>query len=517
MNEKLFIYGPPGSGKSTVGRKLAQALALPFYDLDDRIVIEAGKEIPAIFAEDGEANFRILERRIILETIEEPQGVVALGGGALLDPKNRAAVENAGAVICLTASFETLLSRSRAEKGTRPLLAGDITKRLENLLSERREHYASFDRILNCEDLTLDQAVWQAQIAFGRFRVRGMGDGYDVIVRNGGLANVGEFLVARKLHGSVAVVSDTNVAPNYMPRVMQSLRSANIKAQEIVIPAGERYKTIDTVHTLWRGFLQAGIERANCIVALGGGVVGDLAGFAAATYLRGVPWVVAPTSLLAMVDASMGGKTGADLPEGKNLIGAFHPPRFVIADPQTLSTLPEAELRSGMAEVVKHGVLADPTLFELCSQGWGVLQADWDSVVRRAMAVKVKVIQEDPYEKGVRATLNLGHTLGHAIEVVSKFSLKHGEAVAIGMVAAADLSERLGLAVHGLTKQISTVLENLNLPVKQPAGLDREQVLNVMRFDKKRADGQVRFVLPTRIGEVQWGIPIENLDDIFPD
>jgi 3-dehydroquinate synthetase len=238
-------------------------------------------------------------------------------------------------------------------------------------------------------------------------------------------------------------------------------------------------------------------------------VVGDTAGFAAATFLRGVPWVALPTSLLAMVDASLGGKTGVDLPEGKNLVGAFHPPRLVLADPQSLDTLPEAELRSGMAEVVKAGVIGDPELFNLCAHGWGELRSNLGEVVRRAMAVKISVIEEDPYEKSSRAALNLGHTLGHAVELVSDFQLRHGEAVAIGMVAEARLAERLEIAEPGLADEIERVLKGLGLPVDIPGGINRQAVLSAIQVDKKRLDGSVRFVLPVRLGEVRVGVNVD--------
>jgi len=228
--------------------------------------------------------------------------------------------------------------------------------------------------------------------------------------------------------------------------------------------------------------------------------------------LRGVAWVAAPTSLLAMVDASLGGKTGADLPRGKNLVGAFHPPRVVLADPTTLASLPEAELRSGLAEVVKAGVIGDEALFRLCAQGWEAVLEALDTLVRRSMAVKIRVIQEDPYEKGQRATLNLGHTIGHALEAGSGYRLRHGEAVAIGMVAAARLSERLGIAQVGLAEEIAATLSSLGLPVAAPPGMDWETILQGMHVDKKRFSGVLRFALPERIGAVRVGVEVNDTE-----
>jgi 3-dehydroquinate synthase len=251
------------------------------------------------------------------------------------------------------------------------------------------------------------------------------------------------------------------------------------------------------------------VERTSTIVALGGGVTGDLAGFAAATILRGVRWVNVPTTILAMVDSSLGGKTGADLPQGKNLVGAFHPPALVLADPETLASLPEAELVSGMAEVVKHGLIADPGLFELASRP---PYADLGRIVRRGMAVKVRVIEVDPYERGVRAALNLGHTVGHAVEKVSDYKLRHGEAIAIGMVAEARLAEHLGIAESGLAETIAEALSRMALPTAIPVSMDRGAIAQAMQMDKKKAAGVVRFALPVTVGEVVTGVEVTDFD-----
>jgi 3-dehydroquinate synthetase len=216
-----------------------------------------------------------------------------------------------------------------------------------------------------------------------------------------------------------------------------------------------------------------------------------------------------------MVDASLGGKTGVDLPEGKNLIGAFHPPALVLADPNTLATLPEAELRSGLAEVVKHGIISDPGLFELCAAGYESVRSDLAGIVRRAMAVKVAVIETDPYERGIRAALNLGHTVGHAVELVSGFRLRHGEAIAIGTVVEARLAERLGKAQAGLSEQIAVTFAGLGLPTGIPPELAREAIIEAMKVDKKKASGVVRFALPVAIGKVEVGVAVEDLSLIF--
>ncbi|RMF45921.1 MAG: iron-containing alcohol dehydrogenase, partial [Anaerolineae bacterium] len=373
------------------GRALAEALNLPFLDLDAEIESREGMPIPQIFAARGESGFRQAERAALAAVCRDPQErVVALGGGALLDERNRTLAEAHGTVLLLHASLETLAARLAEDANVRPLVEGGQRtmddrprmadgarqateepperQRLAHLLAMRKAHYDSFPLRLE-SDAPLAELVWRAQAALGRFRVTGMGAPYAVRVQAGGLDSLGEHLTRLGLRGPVALVTDENVGALYARRALESLQSRGFPAQAVVIPAGEAHKTLETVTRLWEAFLRIGVERGSTVVALGGGVVGDLTGFAAATFLRGVPWVNVPTSLLAMVDASLGGKTGADLPQGKNLIGAFHAPRLVLADPETLSTLPEAEMRNGMAEVIKHGVIGDPALFEIARQG----------------------------------------------------------------------------------------------------------------------------------------------------
>ena len=457
----IFLYGPPASGKTVTGLRLAESLHLPFYDLDEVIETQAGSSIPQIFAAEGESGFREREAAALKGLLNWQRGVVALGGGALLRPENRRLVEAAGTVVCLSASFETILERLEGGDGGRPLLEGEAQDQLRKLLEQRKRHYASFDLQVESDHCSVDQTAWQAQVCLGMFRVEGMGAGYDVLVRQDGLTGIGLALRERKLLGPLALVSDENVAPLHAEPVLRSLRDAGFSVQPVVFPAGEQHKTMETVNRLWESFVQLGVERSSTVIALGGGVVGDLAGFAAAVYLRGVRWVALPTSLLSMVDASLGGKTGCDLPQGKNLVGAFHPPSLVLADPQVLDTLPEAELRNGLAEVLKHAILGDPALFERCSQGWQTLRAELVPLVRQAMAVKLRIIQQDPYERGERASLNLGHTLGHALEQASDFRIKHGEGVAIGTLAAARLAEQMGLAQASLSGTIEEALDRV--------------------------------------------------------
>lgn len=512
----IFLYGPPGSGKSSVGRVLASNLEMEFVDLDAEIVAFTGQTIPQIMAEWGESGFRDIESTALRRVTKGPPRVIALGGGALLRAQNRSHAESKGVVIALSAQIETLRERLAHDPTERPLLADDLPGKLARLLERRSDHYRSYDLRVSTDGLSPEDVAWHIQTMIGRFRVRGMGQPYDVVVQPGGFDTLPDWLRRCGLEeGPVVIVSDENVAPLYAERLMKLLRRNGMHSSLITIPAGEQHKTLETITDLWRKFLAMGLDRKSTLLALGGGVVGDLAGFAAATFMRGMNWVVLPSTLLAMVDASMGGKTGFDLPEGKNLVGAFYPPKLVFANPYMLSTLNDAELRSGLAEVVKHGVIADPALFTLCSGGLEAVKDDVTQIVQRAMAVKVQIIEADPYEKGIRAALNFGHTIGHAIEKVSNYRIRHGEAVSMGMVAEARLAERLWVCSKGLANRIAATLASLGLPTEIPPDLPREALLTAMKHDKKRKGGVVHFALPEDIGQMQVGIALDDLRLVF--
>lgn len=529
--KKIFLYGPPGSGKSTVGNILAKSLAIPFVEVDAEIESEVGMTISQMVAQYGEHYFREVESGVIRRICDvennaskHPAEIIALGGGALLRDENRRLCEACGDVVFLDVAEDILLGRLSKQDGQRPLLAGDVQTKLSNLLETRREHYASFClRAINPALSAVDPdsfeysegMAWNIQKLLGYYHVTGMGAGYDVIVEQGGLKNLGKMLKLRNLKGPIAIVCDSHLATLFANDVLDSLIECGYVARLIVIQPGEEYKTIETVAGLWKGFLEAGLDRKSTVIALGGGVVGDISGFAASTYMRGCPWVVVPTSLLAMVDASLGGKTGFDLPEGKNLVGSFHPPCLVMADPDLLSTLPEAELRSGLAEVVKHGIIGDKELFHICADGYETVKKNLVNIVRRAIGVKARTIAEDPFESGVRAALNLGHTIGHAVEIASLFKLRHGEAVSIGMVAEARLAVKLGMAEAELVEQIKSNLLGLGLPVDVPDDLPRDVIFNAMRVDKKKDGSFIKFALPVAIGKVKVGVPIANLEEVL--
>ena len=524
----IYLYGPPGSGKSTIGRILAERLAMPFCDIDSVIEANAGCKIASIFEQQGEQAFRDMETAAIRNTADQPPTVIALGGGALLREQNRACAENLGNILCFTADKETLLRRIRKAPGQRPLANEDDNTSLEDspllrLLESRREHYNSFKMTLKVSDIPPEQTASNAQIVLGRFRVHGMGAPYNVCCGSGLLSQTGRLFREAKLGERCVIVGDENTAPLYGARVAASLEAAGIASSVVTIPAGEEHKTIATVGFIWKKFMEAGIERRDTVIALGGGVTGDLTGFAAATWLRGVRWISMPTTLLAMCDSGIGGKTGADLPEGKNLIGAFHPPALVVADTDTLGTLPVREMRCGLAETIKHAIIGDPALldtlerFAFCRDAAGdepctaVIDAEWlPRFVARSMAVKIRVITEDPFEKGVRASLNLGHTVGHGIEKATRFAMQHGEAVAVGTVLEARIAAEMKLAAESLPAALAAYFSRVGLPVSIPEDLDVDEVMAAITLDKKKAGGKVRFALPVEIGRVDTGIVVEN-------
>ena len=511
----IFLYGPPGTGKSTIGKILARQLKRTFTDLDHVIESNAGKSIVRIMEEQGEGTFRDLESEALKEAVGQASSatdkVIALGGGALLREENRKIAERAGSVVLLNADLETLLDRLNTSSRKRPLLAGDLREKLTSLLAKRKEHYDSFPLRIDV-NREPEELAWQIQVVLGRFHLSAMGE-YDVVVQAGGIEFLGEMLKRRGLQNPI-IVTDQHVAQFHAEQVRVALHQAEFDPKVITIPAGEEHKTLNTISELWSSFLKNGLDRKSTVIALGGGVIGDLAGFAASTYMRGINWVALPTTLLSMVDASLGGKTGFDLPEGKNLIGSFYPPKLVLADPQMLKTLPPAEFISGLAEVVKHGIISDPELFDMCAAGLECVKDDLDQIVKRAMAVKIRVIEEDPYEKGFRAALNLGHTVGHAVELVSKFELRHGEAIGIGMIAEAKLAERLTVAGKGLSDKIGGVLAALGLPVQIPEGLPDGEIIQAMRMDKKKAAQAIRFALPAEIGRVEL-VDVTDLESVL--
>lgn len=351
--------------------------------------------------------------------------------------------------------------------------------------------------------------------------------GYPIVVEFGALARLSALMREHAPAHRYAIVTDENVATHYLGSARAALASVSTvdRVQTVVIPPGEKHKTREQWASVTDALLTAGCGRDTVIVALGGGVIGDLAGFVAATYMRGVPVVQVPTTLLAMVDASVGGKTAVDTPAGKNTVGAFHPPVLVVIDSSTLASLPRREFRAGLAEVIKHGVIADPGELDRVARLAATLEAHRspvedgrvDPLIEHSVRIKATVVAADEREHGQRKVLNFGHTVGHGVEAASEYTLLHGEAIAIGMVAEARLAERAGVAEDGTAATIERVVSIVGLPTRLPLGTAPARVLDLMQADKKRRRGVLEYALPRRVGEMAgatagWGIPVPNSD-----
>ena len=344
---------------------------------------------------------------------------------------------------------------------------------------------------------------------------------YPIIVEDGALERLADLVTTFAPAHRYAIITDSNVGPIYGRSAVARFPSG--AADLITVPAGEIHKTRETWARLTDDLLSRGLGRDTTIVALGGGVVGDLAGFVAATFMRGIPLVQVPTTLLAMIDASVGGKTGVDTPAGKNLVGAFHQPSVVVADPQTLGTLGVNSLRTGFAEAIKHGAIADSGYLEAVTRELPVLLASsnggvsdsYSRLIVRSIEIKAEVVLRDERERGLRKVLNFGHTIGHALEALSGYELAHGEAVAIGMALESALAERAGIAEAGTSERIRDSLRVAGLPVDRPTAISGQRIVEAMQADKKVRGGRVEFALPSRIGAMAgadsgWAVPISD-------
>ncbi|KAF2988949.1 3-dehydroquinate synthase [Methylocystis sp. MJC1] len=547
----LVFVGMMGSGKSAIGQRLAMRLGLPFVDADAEIVTAAaGMTIPEIFAKYGERYFRDGERRVIMRLLNAGPMVLATGGGAFMDPRTRERIGERAISVWLDADLKTLMKRVR-RKNDRPLLhTDDPEETLRQLLEKRRPVYELADIRVQSRDepqdvmveetldalLTSLPRVAAARAAQKKDFTKAMthlhldrpqpeqgaahretvhvalgGRSYDIFIGSNLLEEAGEHIKRVAPGAACAIVTDENVARLHLPALEESLKKAGIRYTAIVVKPGEGSKSLATFGRVCDEVLEAKIERRDLIVAFGGGVVGDLAGYVAASVRRGSRFVQIPTTLLSQVDSSVGGKTGINSSFGKNLIGAFHQPALVLADVDVLRTLSLREFRAGYAEVVKYGLIGDKRFFE-----W--LEADVEAVFHSraeqicAVAVscetKAMIVARDETEQGDRALLNLGHTFGHAFELLTGFDserLVHGEGVAIGMACAARFSARLGLCAKEDADRIARHLASVGLPteIRQIPGwsADVHAIVSAMYQDKKVEAGALTFILLRAIGE----------------
>ncbi len=513
----IVLVGLMGAGKTAIGRRLAARLGLPFRDADAEIELAAGCSIPELFARFGEREFREGERRVLRRLLAGDPIVLATGGGAYMDPDTRATIRDEAVSVWLRVRLPTLLRRVSG-RPHRPLLNdGDPAEVLQRLMDARHPTYAEADIVVDCSDEHPDITTGHVlEALLGHRRPRRLSlslstTAYDVVVGDNLLARAGALLAPVLPQKRAVVVCDAAVAGSHLATLMGGLTETGFVVSHVTVPSGEASKSLAGFGQLTDALLAAGVERRTTIIALGGGVVGDLAGFAAAATLRGLPFVQVPTTLLAQVDSSVGGKTGINTAHGKNLLGAFHQPRMVLADTGTLATLPVRELRAGYAEIVKAALIGDAAFFAWCeANATAIIGGDRDvqaEAVLRACAFKAQVVGDDEREEkpsGGRALLNLGHTFGHALEADLGYgNILHGEAVAVGLGLAFRLSVRLGFCEAADAERVVAHIAAVGLPAEL-AMLNRrfsaERLAALMQRDKKMRDGRLTFVLARGIG-----------------
>ena len=508
MRRPLLLNGCMASGKTTLGRLVAERTGCELVDLDERVERRAGLRVSEIFARQGEAAFRKLEAEALAEVLAASGPVVvALGGGALLRRATRLRAMDAALVVTLTSSVEAILKRNAAVPGQRPLLDGpDARERIESLLELRETAYAE------CH-ARVDTSSAAPEVLVGRLLALWQRDGVGVAAGEHSYSvEIGSSIAAAGVGQwaeratRVLLVSDDNVAPLHAAGLRAAL-GGDERVELITLPAGEAHKTLATVEGIWQRASALGADRSCLFVGLGGGVVTDITGFAAAGWMRGVRWIGVPTTLLAMVDASVGGKTAVDLGQAKNCVGAFWQPSHVFCDVAYSITEP-ARGNAALSEVVKTALIGDPELLDYMEARVGaVLGRDPEVItelVRRCVRVKARVVGEDAREQGFRAALNLGHTFGHALESVAGFErLSHGEAISLGLLAALRVGEHLGVTPRELTERVTALLGALGLPIDL-ANEPLERAAGLIGLDKKRRGNSVKFVLVRGAGQIEF-------------
>lgn len=506
----IVLIGFMASGKSRIGSLLAKRLNYQLLDLDVLIEERAGMTISQIFEERGEAHFRALEAQELVGVSARDASVIVTGGGTPTFFENAQVLKKLGQVFFLDVSLQKLLSRL-GNSQERPLARNNVNQKnhtIEELYYFRRPCYEmlgeSIDADHGDETIICDEIIKRHESFYNLSHLHEVelpygSDKYTIFHAHGSIFHVKDIIEGLGLyqHKPVIITNDN------IKRLLQKEISAiddqlQNRSSIISIADGESNKSLSTIETIYQQLCEMRCLRNTLLIALGGGVIGDMAGFVAKTYMRGVPFIGVPTTLLAMVDSSIGGKTGVDTSFGKNLVGAFNNPRSVIIDPNLLKSLPPEEFACGMAEIIKHAMIADADLFFSLKDG----QIPIEELIARAIQVKANIVLMDPLEKNIRAHLNLGHTFAHAIEKVSDYTIKHGQAVAMGLILATRLAKKMGVLEKDFIKDLKDVLARFDLPTDMPQNIHIKDLIPAMRLDKKRDDGGLRFVLPKNVGEV---------------
>ena len=528
----FYLVGNMGSGKTTVGELVAQRLGMFFTDLDRDVEWMAGQTVAELFAQRGEEAFRQLEREALARTIVMIDTVVATGGGAVLREDNRALMRRKGWVIYLRASPETLWQRLQ-HTTDRPLLRTESPYETLQVIAQAREPlYQEADWVIDTDALCPEEVADAIVRAFNPTPdaplvipvLPNQPHAYPVQVAPGVMTSAAQAILQRIQPTCVAILTHPKLR-GYADPLLNGFTQNGVPAHLITLPSGERMKSLRVAERLYAQLLKVGCDRGSLLVIIGGGVLGDLGGFVAATYMRGIPYVQIPTTLLAQVDSSVGGKVAVDLPLGKNLVGAFHQPRMTLVDPETLRTLPLRHWRNGFAEMLKYGAALQIGLWRRLQTmlRQGVLGAhrgrkdpdEWVLPIARCISLKAQIVSEDERDlSGRRALLNFGHTVGHAIEAALGYrGWLHGEAIAAGMVAEAEIGRILGVTPPEVADELRETIAQAGLPTQLPAGVDADTLLTHMRHDKKRAGDSLSIVLLEAIGNARLvpNIPTEAI------
>lgn len=509
-----------GSGKSTVGRHLAHILNRSFVDTDDLIEEREGLSVNEIFRDKGEKYFRKLEKELIVELMQSEDQVVSLGGGAIVDDENRKLIKKHSFLVALVADPQDLFDRVKRRKN-RPLLKGkDQLETLEELWEKRKPAYMDSHLQVDTTSKSISSIAREVMKSLGmrKPKIQELAVSiprenftYKVLYKDLDKIDLGPI----KAGTNVLIISQENVAKHYLPR-LKSILGEKHKVHSMVIDDGEDTKNFFTYQLILQKLLSLKFERKDTLLALGGGVVGDIVGFAASTYYRGINYVQVPTTLLSMIDSSVGGKTAINVPEGKNLIGTFYQPHMVHIDVNCLQTLPDREYRCGLGELVKYtllgmewdALLGDSFFDYVVNHSEEIANKNHDvlnEVIDHCLKIKSGVVAEDETEKGIRAHLNLGHTFGHALEELTQYKrYSHGEAVAIGLICACYLAEELHCFKPRYTEAVINLMVKLGLDYKIPEDIKTKDMLAAFKHDKKVEDGKLRLIVPkTNIGRVE--------------
>ena len=528
---KIIITGMMGVGKTVIGKKLAEKINLAFLDLDEHIEKKSCLKVAQIFSRFGEACFRKMEREACEEISRMKDVVISTGGRTLLDEKNLSLLASSGIIITLLCSPEKILHRIKSDRGKRPLIASNSKEAFFRIYRERKPQYLKLPNKLDVSHLKPDEVVEKIiKLINGEeshFEMTTGGKKSSVLVRAGTINNISAFFKDFYHGKKVFILSDEKVFSLYGKKLIRGLHEVDLKEEVFLLPHGERHKNLSSVKKIYHWLQEKDATRSDLFISFGGGVISDIGGFAASTFHRGMILVNIPTTLLAQVDASIGGKNGVNLREAKNQIGTFYFPKYVVIDPLFIGTLGLKQMQEGLIEALKTGIIADKELFHLIKNHVSELMLKdvrlLEQVITRAVKVKSNVVTKDPYEKNIRGTLNLGHTFGHALEGFYKYRrLSHGQAVGLGMICAAKLGMLLNLTSENFLSELKEVLAEMKAPARLK-NMNASRILSLMQYDKKKRAGKILFIVPKKIGEVlttenvNKKIILESLEEIDYD